>query len=430
MRQSPLRELFRSFATLAAGETAARLLGLLAIVVMARRLGPSSFGVAVLGTTLVTWFRLVVDSGTEVLGVRDTSRMPHRFRELIGPILGLRLALSVAAAGMFAAAAAVIPGSEIDREALLLFALVLPMLGLNLRFMGLGVEAARAVALGNVAGQGLLAVGVVLLVREANDLLAVPLLTAAAELLYALVVLVAVGRRSGLVRPRVDLAVWRGTLKSGLPLAVGGLAGAAKFSLGLILVAALLNSDDVGLFGAAYKPVLFFATLVALLSVSFLSTYNRSGAGERAYLVRKTVVASLLVTVPTAALLSAGSPVVMSVLYGSQYGGSATALAILAWNLPLLALVLPYGNILISADRQGVLMHHQIAGTLVCVAATAAAIPLVGLAGAAAATVISAALVLALNYRSAIRFGIAEPLWGPARGAGPQAARAAAQVRP
>ena len=416
--ESPWRGLFRSFATLAAGESVARLFGLVAVVLMARRLGPGGFGVAVLGTTLVTWFRLVVDSGTEVLSVRETSRTPDRFRKLVEPVLGLRLALSLAAAALFAVAAMAIPGPEAAREALLLFAAVLPMMGLNLRFMVLGLKAARAVALGNVAAQCCLALGVVLLVREPNDLPAVPLLVAAAELLYAGVVMAAVHRRCGVVRPRVDLAVWRRTLAGGLPLAVGGLAGAAKYSLSLLLIAALLARHDLGLYGAAYKPILFFSTLVALLSVSFLSAYSRSPAPERAQLVRRTVGASLLVTVPVAALLSAGSGVAMSVLYGPDYGGSAAALAILAWSLPLLALVLPYGNVLIAADRQAVLMRHQIAGTLVSVAATAATLPFLGLVGAASAAVASTAFVLALNYRSAIRHGLAEPLWGPARGAG------------
>ena len=407
------------------------MLGLVTVVVMARRLGPDGFGVAVLGTTLVTWFKLVMDAGTETLGVRDTSRTPHRFRELTEPILGLRLALSLAAAGLLCLTAISVAETPAEREALLLFALVLPMMGLNLRFMVLGVNAERAVAFGNVASQALLAIGVVLLVRDGHDLSLVPLLVAATELLYAAVVLAAVARRCGFVRPRIDRGIWRTTIREGRSLALAGLAGAARYSLGLLVIAALLPRRDVGLYGAAYKPVLFFSTLVALFSVSFLSSYSSSpDRAERAELVRKTVTLCVLVTIPTAMLLSALSPVAMAVLYGPGYGGSAAPLAILAWSLPLLAVSLPYGNVLIWADRQALFMRHTIIGALASVAGYVATIPLFGLLGAAATMVGSLALVLALNYRSAVELGLAEPPWGTGRGPSSPAEPLPASTRP
>lgn len=382
---------------------------------MARRLGPGGFGIAVVGVTLVHSFRSVMDSGTEVMGVRDTSRTSHRFRELTEPVMGLRLALSLAASMLFALIASAIPGTADDRQALLMFALVLPMMALNIRFMVLGVDAPKAIASGHVASQMLLAVGVLILVHDRKDLLLVPLLYAAAELLYASVVLASVARRSGILRPRVELDTWRHAVRSGLPLAITGLAGAAKYPLNLLLIAALLGPKDVGLFGAAYKPVMFFSTLLALLSISFLSHYSRSvGGEEHRELTRKTVTTAALVTIPLAMVISAGSATAMSLAFGPDYAGSATPFAILAWTLPLLALSLPYGNILIAADRQGVFMRHNIAGTTANVAVTAAAIPLFGLVGAACATVVSAALVMALNYRSAVRFGLTESLWAGA----------------
>ena len=407
------RGLLRSFATLAAGEGAARVLGLVTVIVMARRLGPGGFGIAVLGTTLVGWFKLVMDVGTETLGVRDTSRTPHRFRALTEPILGLRLVLSAAAAGLLALTAFGVADTPADRQALMLFALVLPMIALNLRFMVLGVNAERAVALGNVASQAFLAAGALLLLGDRHDLSVVPLLVAAAEFLYAAVVIAAVVRRCGLVRPRIDLAVWRKTLRDGLPLGLGGLAAAARYSVGMLLIAAFLPSSDVGLYGGAYKPVLFFSTLVALFSVSFLSSYSGAGDGaERADLVRKTVALCVLVTVPTAILLSAGASMGIEALYGADYGGSAAPLAILAWSLPLLAIALPFGNVLIWADRQAAFMRNTIAGTLASVPGYAATIPLFGLVGAASTLVASLALVLALNFRSAVAYGLVQPLWG------------------
>jgi O-antigen/teichoic acid export membrane protein len=405
------RSLLRSFGTLAAGESAARVVGLLAVIVMARRLGPGAFGVAIVGTTLIAWFRLVVDSGTEVVAVRDTSRNPDSFRPTAERLLGLRLALSLPAAALLALAALLVSAEPQDREALLLFAVVLPMIGLNLRFVVLSVSAARSVAIGNIASQLLLATGVVFLLQDRHDLVLVPLLTGAGELVYAVIVLAAVMPRFGLLLPRIDLRAWRDTLVAGFPLAVNGLARTVIYSFDIFLIAAVMARHDVGLYGAAYKPILFCSGVVALMSVAFLSAYSApSDISQRTMLARRTARTAALVTIPVALALSLGSSLVLSLIYGPDYAGAATALAILAWTIPLLACGAPYGQTLVSAHRQALFMWHNIAGAAANIAGNAAAIPLFGLTGAASVTVASLGLVLVLNYRSAVKLGLAEPL--------------------
>jgi O-antigen/teichoic acid export membrane protein len=380
-------------------------------VVMARRLGPGAFGVAVVGTTLVNWFRLVVDSGTEVVAVRDTSRDPGSFRSTAERLLGLRIALSLPAAGLLVIAALLLTDVPGDQTALLLFAVVLPMIGLNLRFVVLSVRAARSVAIGNIVSQLLLAAGVVFLVRNRHDLVLIPLLTGAGELAYAAVVLAAVAPRFGLPLPRIDLPAWRDTLVAGFPIAVNGVARTVIYSFDIFLIAAVLTRQDVGLYGAAYKPILFCSGLVALLSVTFLSAYSApADSSQRTMLQRRTARTAALVTIPAALALSLGSSLAMSAIYGPDYSGAATPLAILAWTIPLLACGAPYANILIYADRQKTFMWHNIAGAVANVAGNAIAIPLFGLAGAASVTVASLALVMVLNYRSAVSLGLAEPL--------------------
>lgn len=408
--QPAWRALVRRFAALASGESAARLIGFVAVILMARRLSPTGFGLVVLGTTLVNWFRIVVDSGTEVIGVRDVARNPRRFREIAEPILGLRLALSLAAGGLLAGTAVLLPATATDRQAAVLFAVVLPVVALNLRFMVLGVEKAKAVAVGNVASQAVIVAGVVTLVQSRHDLLLVPAVLAVGELLYAIVVLGAVARRFGLVRPRVNLTAWFGLLRTGFPLTVNSVARTALYSFDVVLIGILLSRWEVGLYGAAYKPVMFGSGLVALLSVSVLAACSVPGAaGERAALVRRTALTAGGVTTLVAVGLSLGADLFLTRFFGQGYGAAAPALAILAWTLPVLACTIPYGSVLIAADRQRRLMRNNLTGAAFNVAANFVAVPLVGIEGAAAVTVASLLIVLVLNQRDAVRLGLAEP---------------------
>jgi O-antigen/teichoic acid export membrane protein len=385
------RGLVRRFGVLAVGEGVAQLCGFVAVIIMARKLDPHGFGLVTLGTTLVMWFALFADSGTEVLNIRDIS-------------------LSVIAIALLGVAAIFASDRTSDRYVLWLFALCLPMLALNLRWMVLGVRGAKSVALGNVAGRVLLMVGVILFVHSVGDTLVVPVLLAGAELVYALVVLGAVTRRFGIIRPRIDVAKWRETLGQSLPLMINQLARATVYSFDILLVAILLGRADVGFYGAAVKPVLFLSGALGLFYVSFLTSYSTAGSGHAGPLFRRTVTAATAATTVVAAIVAAAAPLIVVVFYGHAYDAAALPLALLVFSVPALAAGGAYGVALIAGHRQAALMRNNVIGALFNIAVNLFAIPVFGIAGAAAVTVASELLNLVLNYRSAVRADLAPSL--------------------
>jgi O-antigen/teichoic acid export membrane protein len=110
-----------------------------------------------------------------------------------------------------------------------------------------------------------------------------------------------------------------------------------------------------------------------------------------------------------AVALTAGSPLV-SVVFGDKYSGSATPLIVVAWVLPVAGLAVPYASVLIARGRQDVLMHNNIVGAVVNVAANALAITFVGIEGAAAVRVATYALLLVLNHHACVSRGFAPSL--------------------
>ncbi|MGI8593478.1 MAG: flippase [Solirubrobacteraceae bacterium] len=404
------RTLVRSFGALVVGEGFARLFGFVAIVIMARRLDPDGFGLVTLGATLVLWFGIVVDSGTEVLNVRDIARAPERFKEIAEPVLGLRLALSAAAMVLLGGAALLASTRLSDRIVLWLFVLWLPMIAINLRWMVLGIDKARTVAFANASGQLVFAAGVALLVVDVHGTIAVPLLQTAGEAIYALIVLYAVGRRFGLVRPRVDLERWKAMLSESGPLMANQIARAAVYSLSFLVVAVFLGRGDVGFLGAAYKPVLFFVGAMGLFYVSFLSSFSALDAEHQRSLFRKTTLAAAGITIPLALAMSAGAGVIVGLVYGDAYAPAALVLAILAWTIPVLALNGPFSNALIAGHHQRVLMRNNLVGAGVSLVANFAVVPWAGIAGVAAVAVASELLIVILQYRSAVRLGVAPSL--------------------
>lgn len=401
--------LVRNFGTLVLGEAGARLLSFGALIWMARELGPDGFGLVTLGTTLVVWFTLVADAGTEVLSIRDVSRRPERFRSIVEPLLGLRLALSSVAMVLLAASALVASARLSDRIVLGLFALVLPMTAFNLRWVVLGLGASRAVAAGNVLSELLFVVGVLLWVDQVRDTIHVPILEAAAELTYAAVIFIVIGRRYGRLRIRIDLEAWRRLLRDGAPLMLSQVARAVVYFFDILLVAVLLGRTQVGFYGAASKPVLLLAGAVGLFFVSFLSTYSAASA-DRGQLFRRTFRVASAASLLAAVIVAVSAPALVGAVFGGAYDAAAAPLAILVFSIPALAVGGGYGVALVAGDRQRVLMRNAVAAAVLNIAGNAILIPLVGINGAAAVTVASEVLNAFLNYRSAVTRGLAPGL--------------------
>ena len=396
------RAVLQTSGTLMTGQLAARLLGFATVFVLARAIEPRGFGLVTLGVTLVLFFGIVVDAGTEVLNVRDVAREPQRLRAIVEPVLGLKLALSVPAAALFGVAVFAAADSSADRMALGLFVLVLPIAALNLRWIVVAIGGSRAIAVGGVIKELILLAGVLLLVRETHDTTLVALLIAVGELASVLVVLRWTKRRFGLLRPRIDLKAWRDALRSGSPILVNNLARTVVISLDVVLIALFLDREAVGLYSAAYKPVLFVISGMALFFVSFLAHYSAAAGEEAKQLFRRTVTLAVMVTVPAALLLASESSFLVRLTYGDAFAGAAAVLTVLAWSVPIAAVSEPYRQALIAGGRERLLMRNNVIGAALNGAANLAVIPLVGIVGAAAVTLASEALIALLNARAVV----------------------------
>jgi O-antigen/teichoic acid export membrane protein len=411
--ESPLaswRTVLRSFGLLAASETIARLVSFAAILWMTRKLSLDGFGLVALGGNLVVWFAVIVNS-TQSIGLRDAAREPQRFKEITEPQLGVRLALAVAGMVALAVTAIVIGDSAEDREVLLLFLLILPVLSLNLRFSVLAVGSAKAVAAGNVISQVLYAAGVFLFVTGPDDAIYVPISQALSELTFAGILVAAIAPRVGFVMPRIDRPAWREHITQSAPLMVVQASRGTINWYDSFLIALVLGQAQVGLYSAAYKPILFTTYSIGLLFTSFFAGYNAARSERtREMLLSHTVRLSTTLSVPITIVLSAGSPLIVTLLFGEAYSDAAGALAILAWTIPILAGGSCFGLVLISHRRQALSMRHTLVAVAFNVGANFLAVPVFGINGAAAVTVTSILLITWLNYRSCIRFGYTPPL--------------------
>ena len=403
------RALLGNFLTLLLGESAARVFGLLTFVLLARRLGPAGFGLVATAMSIVGWFGIVTDQGTGLTTTRDIARDPARFREIAERMMGLRLALSIPFVAVLVGGAFALSSSTYDRGVYIRFAIAVPAVALNLRWLVLGVRGARLIAFGNIAAQVVIFLGALLLVVTPEDAPLMAYISATGELMFALVILALLIPRCGLLRPRIDRALWSATLRSGLPLMVSAFARGVLYSFDLVVIAFLIDPAHSGFYAAGSKPALFVTQAIGLFYVSFLASYSAAHPEAAADLFRRAIRLCLGVSIPIAVALTVGAEFLIPFVVGGRYEVAEIVLAILAWKIPFSALTSPYNGVLLVRDRQLLLMRNNVGAAAVNIVGDLLAAPTVGIYGVAAVSLLATMTLLVLNYRTAVGRGLAPP---------------------
>jgi O-antigen/teichoic acid export membrane protein len=173
----------------------------------------------------------------------------------------------------------------------------------------------------------------------------------------------------------------------------------------------MLGAAEVGFYAAGLKPVLFVLGVTGIFGTAFLASFSAARSDARRHeLASRTIRLAALASLPVAALMTIAAPVAVPLIYGDSYHSAIAPFAIAAWAVPFLALGIPYGTSLIAADRQRLLLKHNLVGAGFQIGGSLVAIPLFGIEGAAVVTVASFALVVVLNHRTSVSLGLVPSL--------------------
>ncbi|MEZ5230195.1 MAG: flippase [Acidimicrobiales bacterium] len=392
--------LLANTAALVVGRLVIAVLGWSGTVLIARDLSTEAFGQFTLVFSLLGMLSIVTDLGVGriVIGglvgdAPDRDRLAGTYillRTTLG-LLGYALALAVVTLADYPD-----PVPKATAVAGLIVVLATPSSAYDAAFQVTGRLARIAVAdtLGQLAQ---IALTVALVVRGSS----LVWYTVPGVLNAALVMLWKVPASHRLIpfRYRVDLRLWWVMLKEAVPLSAGAAFATLYYRVDSIMLASIADFEAVGLYGVAYKFVDLVHFIPGSLTVAILAPlaaawpertdeflgHIRSGAMLLAVIGGGVVVGVWLFAEPA-----------VSLLYGSEFApaGLATSLAVsgevLAFGSALLIAVM------ISVGRQKAYPLITLAGLGVNIAANAVLIPRFSIEGAAAATLGTESLVLAI----------------------------------
>ncbi len=369
------------------GQIVSLAVGLATTVILSRYLGVERFGqfnYILFG--FYFYFLALNDFGVSVVVVRECSKARDRAGEIIGAMLTFKLILS--AFSVLAAWLAIwwmnFPAEQ--RDALFLYALILPVIALQLPTtifqVILKLEYSSLIGIATRLVTFLLLLGGVWIEGDLRTLVVALVI---AEIFSACVLLAAARK---FVTPvwRFDARLWKEVLRSSIPLGVMGLFVAVLNRSGFILLERMSNPEQLGLYSAAYRitnllesfPIMVMATIYPLMA-----RYAAEDVGKLRALYKQSVLLLTAVAIPMAIVITLLAPWIIQLLYGPKFAGAENVLRVLIWATMFLYIALSGGNLLIATGREQVSLTLNIIAAILSLVLGLLFIPKYGHVGAA-----------------------------------------------
>jgi O-antigen/teichoic acid export membrane protein len=380
----------------------AQLLGFLAIVYLARVLGPGDFGKLNFAIAIITYFILFANLGLPLLGTRQIARDRENIDNNLANILTMRLFLAALSFGLLFLMVFFLNKPLEIKYLIILYGLGIIPSALLLDWAFQGIEKMEYIGIGRILGS-VIYVGLALMfVKGQQQLLLVPCFQVSANLLVAVLLIFIFVNHFGKPRFRIKISTLKEFIKSALPIGFSILMIQIVHYIDTLMLGFMKSTEQVGHYSAAYKIIMILLTAVwcyqdAVFPV--ISNYYKTSLDSLKKIQSYSTKVMLTLTLP----LSIGGTIlakpIMHLIYGGKYAPGVVALQILIWTVVVGSLHGVYVRGLIACDRQNKRLIIAIVHAFIVIALNFVFIPLFGLIGAAIVTVSAEFLVIFLSYR-------------------------------
>ena len=329
---------------------------LLTIVLVPRLLGAEAFGEYTVATTIGTVAGFALGLGIPDYLVRRVAQRPRLIERDMGDALFVTMATTVVGALILALVIPLTGFSAIDARLLfvtLIGMLAVPLWGVLLSSLRGRDDHARFAWLqaGNVVAWAVIGLSILFFGADVTTYAAAGAVVSIGSALIAFKI-------SGLrpARPTPSIGVFREFARGGFPFLSCTLTSIVSTSIDRVVLGALVPAAHVGWYAAAGRLVYIPMFVPTLIATPLFSAVSR-GSHEPAVLRRaiaESVRALLLLTVPMAAGLFVAAPIIPTTLHWpSDFENSVPLMQLLSLSMPLLALDMLLGTVVMALGREG-----------------------------------------------------------------------------
>ena len=335
---SAIKETFKNTSWLLISQIITSVFGFVWIVLLARYLGVSDFGIMNFAMSLTLIMSIFIDLGITLYTTRDLSRYPNLAEKYIGNAIPLKAFLSFIT---FIATLAILYISNFNlltTEIVLLFLINTAFLTMGDLFKGVFQAFAKQKyqSFGIIINSSLILIGTFLLIYFNLGLVFVALAYisgSAISLIYLYIKL-----RDKIIIPKfeLDFSFWKQSIKKSIPFGITIIFTTIFYLIDTVMLSFMSGSFAVGIYSSAYKIITVFTTLYTVYTFvvfPLMSKFYKDSENLLRISYEKSVKYLIMMMLPIAIGLTIYSHYVVTLIFGNEYLLSGDVLRILIWNV-------------------------------------------------------------------------------------------------
>lgn len=390
------RKVVRNIYWAVLGKVVNILSGLLVGIMVARYLGPEQFGLMNYVISYVTLFSVLAAFGLDNIEVRELSKPGAAKETIMGSAFAIRLVFAVLTILLILLTLVLFESDRFTFAMVMVYSLMLIFntlyvirnyfTSIILNEYVVKTEISRTV------------VGACIKVFLLLNHCSLAWFIVASTFDFALVAggyLYSYRKHGGTFRAwRFDFFMVRMLIIEAAPVLLSGAAGIIYQRINAVMIRNMMDNASVGQFSVAAKiaELAFFIPMVVAQTVTPLLVQAHQEDATRYHIKRQQFLDVMVWSAIVIALvMSVSADPAIRILYGEEYLSAIPVLQVMAWKAVFMALLSASGQIILVENLQRFVAVRNVMGCVVSVALNYLLIPVWGVVGSAAATVLTIA---------------------------------------
>ena len=391
------------------------LLSLTVGIIVARYLGPSSYGALSYAIAYTGVFSVISTLGVRQILVRDSIRTP----EVVLKIYGTALLIQIVSGILCFSCANILALILINDQTQIKLILSISSIPLIFSFSSC-LEAwfesklqSFYIVLAKNASAIILSVFKIFLVIKQASLVWILWANVVEAILYSILLLILFSRKAIILKSlQISWVYAVNLIREGFPLIIAGIAISVNMRIDQIMLANMSTLSEAGLYSAATRISEGWYFLIPILMTSVFPSLVAVRSGESTLNISKFIKAyrvMISISLVAAVLITLFSPWLVFFLYGNQYFGVSRILSVHIWAGINVAIGSVWTTWLLLEQQNHISMYVQFCAALLNIILNFILIPRHGAFGAAIATLISyyiSAFIGYFAYKPRVFFGM------------------------
>lgn len=335
---SKINEIFKNTSWLLISQIITSIFGFVWIVLLARYLGVSDFGIMNFAISFTSIMSIFIDLGINTYVTRDLSRSPELSQKYIGNAIPLKIFLSILSFIATLVILLIMDYNLLSIQVVLLFAIQTIFLSMGWLFNGVfqAFSKMKYQAIGIIINSSLILLGTLLLTYFNLGLIAVALSYMVGSIITLIYLYNNIKNRIIVPKIQIDLDFWKKSIKQAIPFGITGIFTTIYFMIDTVMISFMAGNTAVGIYSSAYKIITVFTTIYTVYTYvvfPLMSKLYKDSEDLLKISYEKSIKYLIMIMLPFAIGITIYSQDIITLIYGKNYIFAGDVLKILIWNV-------------------------------------------------------------------------------------------------